>query len=165
MKEIIPRTDINAVVNIPGSKSLSHRALITAGLARGESKLEAFLACEDTLLTLNALKDMGVEISAVGEDVLIHGNSGSFASLDEKKVIYLGNSGTSYRLLLSVAALGRGEYIFRGTPRMNSRPIKDLVDALGRLGVQTECIEQNSQRFFQNPLHKKCLQSPGRYDH
>lgn len=143
MKEIIPRTDINTVVNIPGSKSLSHRALITAGLARGESKLESFLTCEDTLLTLNALKDMGVEISTVGDDVLIKGNGGSFALSTEKKDIYLGNSGTSFRLLLSVAALGRGEFIFRGAPRMNSRPIKALVDAMCRLGVQTTCIEQN----------------------
>ncbi|MBN1847585.1 MAG: 3-phosphoshikimate 1-carboxyvinyltransferase [Deltaproteobacteria bacterium] len=135
MKEIQTRNNINASIRIPGSKSISHRALITAGLAKGESRLEAFLDCEDTFRTINGLRDMGIDISAEGDRVLVSGNGGDFDHFVRTKEIFLGNSGTSYRLLLSVAALGQGEYILHGTPRMQERPIGDLVQALNDLGV------------------------------
>jgi len=142
MKEIKTRSNIDATVTITGSKSLTHRALITAGLAEGESLLEEFLACEDTLYTVSALREMGVGISVEGKNVTIAGTGGELSPAKEKRKIFLGNSGTSYRLLLSVAALGRGEHIFAGSPRMHSRPIGDLVSALNRLGVEASYIAE-----------------------
>ena len=142
MKKIQTRSNINARVKIPGSKSITHRALITAGLAEGQSRLESFLECEDTLYTLKALREMGIKIELSGDVAFVAGNNGIFRAFNEKKEIFLGNSGTSYRLLLSVAALGKGEYIFKGSPRMNSRPIGDLVKALKSLGVVTDCLER-----------------------
>ena len=142
MKKIEPRSHINAKVSIPGSKSISHRALIAAALAKGESRLEAFLDCEDTQYTLKTLRELGVEISAKGESVSVLGTGGEFSPIHRKKEVFLGNSGTSYRLLLSVAALGRGDYLFTGSPRMNSRPIGDLVMALNNLGVKASCVEK-----------------------
>ncbi|MEE9609608.1 MAG: hypothetical protein V3W19_00065, partial [Desulfatiglandales bacterium] len=79
MKKIRPRSHINAAVRIPGSKSVTHRALITAGLAQGESLLEEFLACEDTLYTVSALRELGVQISTEGENPTVSGNGGKFS--------------------------------------------------------------------------------------
>ena len=142
MKEIIPISNINAVVRMPGSKSITHRALITASLADGKSLLKSFLSCEDTLFTLNALKGMGIDITVEGEDVAVSGTGGRFTGPSEKKEIFLGNSGTSYRLLLSVAALAGKEYVFTGNPRMQERPIGDLVSALNSLGADMSYINR-----------------------
>ncbi len=143
MKEIQTRPSIDATVRIPGSKSITHRALITASLAKGESVLEDFLACEDTLYTVEALRALGVEISIHGEHTRVQGTGGEFPCAAGRKEIFLGNSGTSYRLLLSTVALVPGEYILTGTPRMHARPIGDLVVALSKLGAEVRCIEKS----------------------
>jgi 3-phosphoshikimate 1-carboxyvinyltransferase len=143
MKEIHPRSSVNSVVRIPGSKSISHRALIIASLAQGESLLEGFLSSEDTLHTLNALRELGAEISIEEGRIRVTGRGGKFPPGSGRKEIFLGNSGTSYRLLLSVVALARGEYILTGTERMYERPIGDLVRSLNRLGVEADCIESD----------------------
>jgi 3-phosphoshikimate 1-carboxyvinyltransferase len=142
MKEIKPVSRINAEVRIPGSKSISHRALICASLAKGKSSLNRFLACEDTLYTMRALQSMGIEVDVDGDKVSISGRGGKFSPFTGVKEIFLGDSGTSYRLLLSVAALGQGEYFFTGSPRMYSRPVGDLVKSLRSLGVDTVCAER-----------------------
>lgn len=142
MKEIALRSRIHAVVRIPGSKSITHRALIAASLADGKSRIEDFLACEDTLYTANALRDMGIEILIDGGHVSVPGNGGHFKTDPEKKEIFLGNSGTSYRLLLSVAALGRRDYVLTCSPRMRERPVGDLVQALRELGVEASFVHK-----------------------
>lgn len=144
MKEIHPRPSIDALVRIPGSKSVTHRALITAGLADGESLLKEFLPCEDTLFTLSALRELGVQISIEGANTIVSGTGGEFPFAQGRKEIYLGNSGTSYRLLLSTVALARGDYVLTGTPRMQERPVGDLVRALNNLGVEASCMEQDN---------------------
>ena len=143
MKEIKPRSAINATVRIPGSKSLTHRAVIAAGLARGKSLIKNFLSCEDTLYTVSALEELGVDISIHGEDLAISGTGGEFSHSSDRKEIFLGNSGTSYRLLLSTVALASGEFVLTGVPRMHKRPIGDLVVALNTLGVEATYMEQN----------------------
>jgi 3-phosphoshikimate 1-carboxyvinyltransferase len=85
---------------------------------------------------------MGMEIIVEGEHVSVSGRGGVFSPFTGRKKISLGNSGTSYRLLLSVAALGQGEYIFTGSSRMRSRPVRDLVRALKDLGVEAVCTEK-----------------------
>jgi 3-phosphoshikimate 1-carboxyvinyltransferase len=142
MKKLPNRSSIDATVRIPGSKSITHRALITASLAKGESVLEAFLACEDTLYTVKGLQELGVEISTDGDHTKVQGTGGEFPSVGGRKEIFLGNSGTSYRLLLSTVALARGDYVLTGTPRMHARPIGDLVSALNKLGVEASCAEE-----------------------
>jgi len=142
MKEIQSRASIDTTVKVPGSKSITHRAIITASLARGKSVLQNFLECEDTLYTISALRDLGVNISTQRESLEVVGTGGKFSPTPDTEEIFLGNSGTSYRLLLSTVALARGEYVLTGGPRMVERPIGDLVKALNRLGVEASCIEQ-----------------------
>jgi 3-phosphoshikimate 1-carboxyvinyltransferase len=164
MKEIQTRSNVNATVKIPGSKSVTHRALIAAGLAKGESRLEAFLNCEDTLHTVNGLKNMGVKISIEEDHVVVSGNGGNFYPFLQTKEIFLGNSGTSYRLLLSVAALGQGEYVLNGTSRMHERPIGDLIKALNDLGVTIFYMEKDGYppvSVRAKGIHGGCVRIPG----
>lgn len=143
MKEIKTRSAIDAVVRIPGSKSLTHRAVIAAGLASGKSHIKNALSCEDTLYTISALEELGAEISINGEDITISGTGGEFLHSPIRKEIFLGNSGTSYRLLLSTVALASGEFVLTGVPRMHKRPIGDLVSALSTLGVEATYMERD----------------------
>ncbi len=143
MKTAKGQSGLNARVRIPGSKSITHRAIIAAGLAEGRSVLKDFLECEDTLYTINALREIGVEISINGTELEIKGRRGHFHHDSIRKEIYLGNSGTSFRLLLSVVALCRGELFMTGTKRMQKRPVGPLVEALNRLGVDASCVEKD----------------------
>ena len=136
MKEVQPRKTIAATVSIPGSKSLSHRALIAAALASGESRLFNLLECEDTIYTLKALQDLGIDIKNANGITTIAGRGGRFPVPSGTRTLFLGNSGTSLRLLLSTAALARGETILTGSSRLQERPIGELVRALRELGVQ-----------------------------
>ena len=143
MKKIKARRHVNYTLRMPGSKSLTHRALISASLASGESWLYNFLKCEDTYYTIDALRQLGVDISIEGESLKVEGTGGKFQPASTRKELYLGNSGTSIRLLLSVVALGNGEFLLTGTERMLKRPMGPLVTALNQLGVESSCAGRN----------------------
>jgi 3-phosphoshikimate 1-carboxyvinyltransferase len=141
MKEIRPGKIKNCAVTVPGSKSYTHRSLIAAALSDGTCRLENCLDSEDTRLTRKALTQMGVTMTEKNGTTLIHGTGGRLSPCDEQ--IYLGNSGTSMRLLTAVAALGRGPYVLTGTERMTQRPIGDLLDGLNRIGVDARSLDHN----------------------
>jgi 3-phosphoshikimate 1-carboxyvinyltransferase len=127
-------------VSVPGSKSCTHRVLIAAALSNGQCTVVNPLDSEDTRLTRQALSQMGAVIT--GSDPLtITGTHGRWAPADAP--IYLGNSGTSMRLLAGVAALGTGTYRFTGTPRMHERPIQDLLDGLNQIGAAARSVDDN----------------------
>jgi len=143
MKRISPRSKLHGTVRISGSKSITHRAIIAASLADGRSVLKDFLECEDTRYTINAMREIGVKIFMEDNSLNVEGTGGKFRPGSLRKELYLGNSGTSLRLLLSVLALCRGEFLITGTRRMLSRPVGPLVSALNQLGVDASCIEQD----------------------
>jgi len=135
MKEILPgRCKERVVVRVPGSKSHTHRALIAAALSDGPCALTGALHSADTHLTRRALVQLGVKIEETGGGLVVRGTSGVLGPC--RSPIYLGNSGTSMRLLTAVATLARGETIFSGSQRMHQRPIGDLVDGLNRIGAR-----------------------------
>ena len=130
---------MNANIRIPGSKSITHRALVIAALAQGRSLLKGPLFCEDTVYTLHALQELGIRISADRKNTSVSGTGGNFHPARGIKEIFLGNSGTSYRLLLSMLGLAQGDFILSGSPRMRKRPVGELVRALNNLGVEAIC--------------------------
>jgi 3-phosphoshikimate 1-carboxyvinyltransferase len=140
-KEIFPVETIDAVVTLPGSKSVSHRALIAAGLAAGCSILKNLLRAEDTIYTAQALREMGCVIDWEQELCQVQGVDGNLKVPEAS--IYLGESGTSMRFLSAVAALGHGRYVLTGSDRLCQRPIQDLIDALARLGVEAASQPHN----------------------
>src|SRR5210317_1589950 len=105
MIEIRPATKIKAEVAVPGSKSITQRALIAAALADGESTLLNPLESEDTRYTAAALEQMGISVEKDKEKWIVRGNGGLIATPD--KEIFLGNNGTATRFLTSVTALGK----------------------------------------------------------
>lgn len=136
MKSIRTRPSLHSTVRIPGSKSLTHRALIAAGLAQGRSRLRGALVSEDTVYTEQALTAMGVGIEHGRDELAINGVSGQPVMKRADQEIFLGNSGTSMRLMMSVAALCSTDVVLTGSARMLERPIGELVTALGQLGVR-----------------------------
>lgn len=123
---------MEATLTLPGSKSYTHRALIAAALAAGESVVTNALKAEDTELTARALTMLGADLDWQGSTLRVKGTGGLLAPLSES--IYLGNSGTSMRFLTAVAALGQGTYRLTGTPRLCERPMGELLEAMSRLG-------------------------------
>jgi 3-phosphoshikimate 1-carboxyvinyltransferase len=137
MIEIQPiKEKIDATITIPGSKSYTNRALLVAALAEGKSRLTSALFSDDTRYMCNALRDLGVEIEADEEKCIfeVSGNGGRIPVNHAE--LYIGNSGTTARSLVSYVTRGNGEFIIDGDePMRRSRPIADLLDALEQLGV------------------------------
>ena len=133
-KEIKPCKTSQATLTLPGSKSYTHRALMAAALAAGESVLSNALAAEDTELTARALAQLGAGIDWQGTTIRVMGRGGRW--LPAPLPIYLGNSGTSMRFLTALAALGEGEYLLTGSERLCQRPLGELLAALGQIGVR-----------------------------
>jgi 3-phosphoshikimate 1-carboxyvinyltransferase len=141
MIEIQPAAKIIAEVAVPGSKSITQRALIAAALSDGTSTLINPLESEDTHYTAGALEQMGVTVAREGEKWRVKGNGGRIAIPD--KDIFLGNNGTATRFLTSVAALGTGTFRISGDARMAQRPILPLMQALQGWGVDIASIYNN----------------------
>ena len=123
----------DATINVPGSKSYTHRYLIAAALANGQSVLKNCLHSEDTGFTMGALQQMGASIEKKGQIVEVNGTNGILRA--PKEPIYLGNSGTSMRLLTALAAISTGKHVLTGTERMCQRPIGDLIEGLTQIGI------------------------------
>ena len=129
---------VGASVRLPGSKSITNRALLLAALAGSDSRLIAPLHSEDTFYMASALRELGVQITETPErDFLIHGAGGKFDAPD--KTLFIGNSGTTVRFLTAAAcfAPAGAEVTLDGVARMRERPIRDLVGALLTLGRVT----------------------------
>ncbi|GAB7004085.1 3-phosphoshikimate 1-carboxyvinyltransferase [Nocardioides sp. AN3] len=124
------REPINAVVALPGSKSLTNRALVLAALADGPSVVRRALRSRDSLLMAGALSALGAEIDATGEHWRV-----TPATFDREATIDVGLAGTVMRFVPPVAALGTGSVSFDGDPHMRKRPIGEILDALRVLGV------------------------------
>ncbi|MBA3643403.1 MAG: 3-phosphoshikimate 1-carboxyvinyltransferase [Chloroflexia bacterium] len=129
---------VDGLVRLPGSKSITNRALLVAALADGESVLTGALLSDDTHYMANALRDLGiaVEIDAAAERFRVRGGSGAFPATEAN--LFVGNSGTTMRFLTAALPLGGGDYRIDGVPRMRQRPIAPLMQSLRDLGADIE---------------------------
>ncbi|MFH1076033.1 MAG: 3-phosphoshikimate 1-carboxyvinyltransferase [Pseudomonadota bacterium] len=141
VKEILPIKASEASVTIPGSKSYTHRALVVASLAHGESVIENPLFCDDTRYTATALEKLGAELDQSSARITVRGVNGIPNACPD--TLQFGNSGTSIRFLTAISALGSGTYTLSGSARMSERPIQDLLDSLVQLGVRAYSIQGN----------------------
>jgi len=140
VKKVEPVSGIKVNIRLPGSKSITHRALLMAALASGESEIKNPLAAEDTLLTAKALRQLGVEITWKEDRALVLPPKERWTQ--PAGPILLGNSGTSMRLLIALAATGTGSFVLDGTPRLRERPIGPVLEGLEKLGVNCRCLNQ-----------------------
>ena len=130
---------LDAVVQLPGSKSATNRALVLAALGEGRSVLHRPLRSRDTLLMAQGLRDLGVEVADRGADWVVGGRPS--APGPDQASIDVGNAGTVARFLPAVAALGTARVRFDGDPRVRERPIGPLLLALRQLGVDLDRVD------------------------
>lgn len=139
--DLAPRPLARGTVQLPGSKSISNRALLLAALAKGRTRLTGLLDSDDTRVMRDALAKLGVNcspLSANGE-IDVDGCAGVFTTMNAD--LFVGNAGTATRSLvatLALAAQSGANYRIDGVPRMRERPIGDLVDALREIGARID---------------------------
>jgi 3-phosphoshikimate 1-carboxyvinyltransferase len=134
--EILRSGPVRGAVRVPGSKSITQRALLVAALADGESVLENTLVADDSKLLLDALRALSVPVSReeADEGIRIRGTAGRLGACEQP--LFVGNAGTAMRFLVPILALGSGPYRIGGDARMEERPIGDLVEAVRALGAE-----------------------------
>lgn len=133
---IPPAHPLSGRVSPPGSKSITNRALLLAGLAKGESRLTGALKSDDTLYMAEALRAMGVSVEEPDATSFLVRSSGLL--LPPAAPLFLGNAGTATRFLTAAVALSHGRFVIDGDEHMRKRPIAPLVAALRSLGVAIE---------------------------
>ncbi|MBA15149.1 MAG: 3-phosphoshikimate 1-carboxyvinyltransferase [Sphingomonas sp.] len=127
---------LRGTVRVPGDKSISHRALMFAGLAVGESRIEGLLEGEDVLATAAAMRAMGADIERGGDGVWrVHG-VGVGGLLQPRTALDMGNSGTSTRLLMGLIASHPITATFIGDASLSIRPMGRVIDPLSDMGAE-----------------------------
>ncbi len=156
--DLPPLHTANGTVRLPGSKSISNRVLLLAGLSQGTTTVHELLDSDDTQVMLAALRSLGCDVVAAGSAWCITGLGGRLKTRSAS--LFLGNAGTAMRPLTAalavLAATQDGDFELKGVPRMHERPIGDLVDALRQLGCGIDYLGHDGFP----PLHLK----PGRLD-
>jgi 3-phosphoshikimate 1-carboxyvinyltransferase len=139
--DLAPIRAARGEMRLPGSKSVSIRALLLAALSEGETTLTGLLDSDDTRVMREALKSCGVPLENLGEAGWRVRGAAGFPRREAD--IFVGNSGLSIRTLVAVLAFMDGRYRLSGVPRMHERPIGDLVDALRPLGARIGYLQQD----------------------
>ena len=140
-----PIARVNGTVNLPGSKSVSNRALLLAALAKGTTRLTNLLDSDDVKHMLNALTALGVSYTLSSDRTLceVTGNAGPLHA-SQPLSLFLGNAGTAMRPLAAALCLGQPDIELTGEPRMKERPIGHLVDALRQGGATIDYLENEN---------------------
>jgi 3-phosphoshikimate 1-carboxyvinyltransferase len=132
-REIIPRSPLRGTFRVPGSKSITNRALVCAALAEGSSTIEGPSDSSDSALLANGLDQMGIFVLRKGDKWHVEGKGGEVGS--PKFPVPVGNAGTTLRFFLALAALAKGPLVFEGAPRMAERPNEEIFEALRGMGI------------------------------
>ena len=147
--EIVPlKTPVSAEITVPGSKSITNRALILAALANGETRLTGALWSEDTQVMADCLTKLGFEVKVEADPnefcnrtITVTGQGGKIpnaGTMEKPLELFVGNAGTAARFLSALVCLGNGVYRLSGVPRMHERPQAALFSALRELGYQID---------------------------
>lgn len=147
---IQPGGSLQGTARVPGDKSMSHRSIMLGSLADGVTHVKGFLEAEDALATLQAFRDMGVNIEGpVNGELTIHG-VGKHGLKAPKNALYLGNSGTSMRLLSGLLAGQPFDCVLTGDKSLSGRPMKRVTAPLAEMGADITATEKGTA-----PLHIK----------
>lgn len=145
---------LRGTLRVPGDKSISHRSIMLGSLAEGTTHVSGFLEGEDNLATLNAFRALGVEIEGPRDGkVTIHG-VGMHGLKAPGESIYLGNSGTSMRLLTGLFAAQAFDCTLTGDASLNKRPMKRVADPLAKMGALIETTDTGTPPVTVRGGHK-----------
>lgn len=132
---------LQGALRVPGDKSISHRSIMLGALAEGETHITGFLEGEDSLNTLRCFRAMGVEISDPDAGVVRVKGVGLHGLKAPEKPLYVGNSGTSMRLMAGILAGQAFDTVLEGDASLSRRPMKRVIDPLTRMGAVIESAE------------------------
>ena len=137
MERIIePKAHINGDIKLEGDKSISHRAIMIGAIAKGETRVENVLDCDDCNFTKDAFSRMGIKIGASAGATIIKGKGlGGLKRPDNP--LYLGSSGTSMRLLAGILAGQRFDVLLTGDAGLLKRPMRRIIEPLKSMGKHT----------------------------
>jgi 3-phosphoshikimate 1-carboxyvinyltransferase len=147
--EVVPlEAPVQAEITVPGSKSITNRALVLAALGPGEMTLHGALWSEDTQVMVECLQDLGFMVNVAADlsercnrSITLYGHGGKVprgGTTAQPMDLFVGNAGTAARFLTAMLCLGEGVYRLHGTPRMHERPQAALFSALRSLGYQVD---------------------------
>jgi 3-phosphoshikimate 1-carboxyvinyltransferase len=147
--EIVPLTQpVHAEITVPGSKSITNRALVLAALADGEVTLKGALWSEDTQVMVECLQELGFMVNVAPDPaetcnrtITVYGQGGNVprgGTVGQPMELFVGNAGTAARFLAAMVCLGEGVYRLHGVPRMHERPQAALFEALRELGYRID---------------------------
>jgi 3-phosphoshikimate 1-carboxyvinyltransferase len=139
----ITPSSVTGEVSAPPSKSYTHRAVILASLATGESLIEDPLLSDDTLYTIDACRSLGADIELEGNRLTITGTGGQIRVTPGREKISAGNSGSTIRMVAPLAALASTKVVLDGDSRLRQRPVGDLLSALDSLGARARSLGTN----------------------
>ena len=135
--KIFPATRLRGTLQLPGDKSISHRAAMLAAIAVGETRIENFSSAEDCRTTLKCLEQLGVSISQNGTDVVIKG-VGKTGLQKPEQPLDCGNSGTTMRLLAGILAGQPFDSVLTGDESLSKRPMGRVIEPLTKMGAKIE---------------------------
>ncbi|MBD3385210.1 3-phosphoshikimate 1-carboxyvinyltransferase [candidate division KSB1 bacterium] len=141
-KTLSPSRFLSGTVSLPGDKSISHRALLLAGIASGESCISGISTSEDVLSTISCLRKLGVKIKRSKTDVVVQG-VGREGLKQPRSKLDAGNSGTTMRLLTGILSAQTFISTIDGDESLRKRPMRRIIDPLEQMGAQ---IENNNYR-------------------
>ena len=129
---------LTGTLRVPGDKSISHRALMFAGLAVGQSRISGLLEGEDVLATAAAMRELGADVERLGDgEWRVHG-AGLGSLLEPRQALDMGNSGTSTRLLMGLLASHGFTAMFTGDASLSGRPMNRVIEPLSKMGAAFE---------------------------
>ena len=146
--ELQPGSCLSGEITVPGDKSISHRAIIMAALAEGVSYLDGFLQSEDSMATVQAFRDMGVVIEGPHKGAVKVYGVGLQGLCPPPGVLYLGNSGTSMRLLCGLLAAQKFDSVISGDQSLNSRPMERVAAPLRAMGANIQTSATGSAPIY-----------------
>ena len=146
---------INWEVNVPGSKSMTNRALLMAALADGTTRLKGVLFSDDSRNFLNSLKSLGfvVDANEQTKEVTVIGLNGALPVTSGE--IFVGSAGTAARFLTAMLALAQGTFTVNASEQMKKRPMKPLFDVLTEMGAKITYLEQEGFLPVKIPPHMR----------
>lgn len=135
--QIHPAKSINGTIEVPGDKSISHRALIFGSLCEGQVEITNFLPAGDTLSTLRCLRDLGVKIEQKDSDVTVYGK-GKYGFKTPQKQLSAGNSATTLRILPGLLVAQSFKSTLIGDTSLSNRPVRRIIEPLSQMGAQIQ---------------------------
>ena len=142
--KVQPGGKLRGAIRVPGDKSISHRSIMLGALAEGTTEVSGFLEGEDNLATLNAFRDMGVAITGPDNGKVVINGVGLHGLKKPAKALYLGNSGTSMRLLTGLLAAQQFDCELTGDSSLSTRPMRRVTDPLATMGAKTATTDKGT---------------------